>query len=303
MEIRQTSRIVLNAALLGLVMLLWGRCYQHLFFEGPYRAFFLDQQLFGGVQRALSSLSWLDFVNSPKTDESILLYTRIIAVLWLLASFVFLFYQKIPKAWLWAAALITSASLLFYAAADYLDKGYQLAQWIEYAAQIVMPVLFVLLLQKIAVTTWLGIAKTAIALTFLGHGLYALGYFPLPGNFVYMTTQVLGVTDAAAREILFVAGILDIAAALLLFAPSIDKYALLYCIAWGFLTALARPVAYILPNHLLGLTVHQTAFEFFVRFPHFILPFCTYLVLLKREVNPTTQKPPQAAPNIVARTK
>ena len=279
--LRQT---VVNIALWGLVIFLWARAYQHLFFEGPYRAFFLDQELFGGIQGAISDLSWLEFVNSPNTDQYILWYTRGMGWIWLLTSVLFWGYRKVSLYGLWIAAIVSALGLLFYGASNYLDKGYQLAQWMEYASQIAMPILVVFLLQKGVSNRWLLLAKGAIALTFLGHGLYALGYFPLPGHFVYMTTEILGVSDTGARDLLFVAGVLDLVAVVFLFVPKIDKYALLYCILWGFLTALARPVAYIQPGPVFWISVHQSLYEFFVRLPHFILPLCTLLLVMGKGI-------------------
>ena len=274
----KNTRIGITATRLALVALslfLWARAYQHFFFEGPYRSFFLDQALFGGIQNLISDLSWLEFVTDPQTDRGILFYTRFMAWVWLLTGLLIFGYRRVPVRWLWISAILSSLGLLFYAASDYLDKGYQLAQWIEYAAQIAMPVLMVFLLHKGVNRRWLFVAKVAIALTFIGHGLYALGYFPVPGHFVYMTTAILGVSDSGARDLLFVAGVLDLVAVVFLFVPKIDKYALMYCILWGFLTALARPVAYIQPGPVFWIGLHQSVYEFFVRLPHFMLPLCT----------------------------
>jgi len=274
MEKSHIGKTAIQFALGGVVVFLWARAYQHFFFEGPYRSFFLDQALFGGIQNLISDLSWLEFVTDPQTDRGILFYTRFMAWVWLLTGLLIFGYRRVPVRWLWISAILSSLGLLFYAASDYLDKGYQLAQWIEYAAQIAMPVLMVFLLHKGVNRRWLFVAKVAIALTFIGHGLYALGYFPVPGHFVYMTTAILGVSDSGARDLLFVAGVLDLVAVVFLFVPKIDKYALMYCILWGFLTALARPVAYIEPGPVFWVSVHQSMYEFFVRIPHFILPLC-----------------------------
>lgn len=283
MKNRHGRRSAVKLAIAGVVLFLWARSYEHLFFEGPYRAFFLDQELFGGIQGVISDLSWLEFVNSPNTDQYILLYTRGMGWIWLLTSLLFLGYRKVSRYGLWMAAIVSSLGLLFYGASAYLDTGYQLAQWIEYAAQIAMPVLVVFLLHKGVNRRWLLVAKGAIALTFIGHGLYALGYFPVPGHFVYMTTAILGVSDSGARDFLFVIGVLDLVAVVLLFVPKFDTYALLYCILWGFLTALARPVAYIQPGPVFWISVHQSLYEFFVRLPHFILPLCTLLLVVRKE--------------------
>ncbi len=269
------GKAAIQLALGGAVLFLWARAYQHLFFEGPYRAFFLDQPLFGEIQKLISDLSWLEFVNDPQTDRAILFYTRSMACVWLLTGLLVLGYRKVPGQVLWVLAILSSLGLMFYGASDYLDKGYQLAQWLEYASQVVMPVWVLFLLQKGPSSTFLFVAKVAIALTFLGHGLYAIGFFPLPGHFIYMTTDILRLSDDGARQLLLIAGVLDLVAVVALFFPKVDRWALAYCALWGFFTALARPVAYIEPGPVFWISVHQSVYEFFVRIPHFILPLCT----------------------------
>lgn len=270
-------RLIRNLFLISAAVALIGRSYQHLFFEGPYRAFFLDESLFGYWQALFSDQSWLDFTNSHLADQRIRIYTRAMGFIWLGTAIAFIFYHRLSAKVSWSLAIASSLGLLFYGACSYLDMGYQSAQWIEHAAQILMPVLAVWGQQaKSPGLFWLWIAKVAIALTFLGHGLYAMGYFPVPGNFVYMTHTILGTPDAVSKDFLYVAGVLDLLAAALLFVPRVDRYALLYCALWGFLTALARPVTYLVPNHLFWLTMHQTLFEFVVRVPHFVLPILAY---------------------------
>ena len=273
----KNTRIGITAtrlALAALSLFLWARAYQHFFFEGPYRSFFLDQALFGGIQNLISDLSWLEFVTDPQTDRAILFYTRFMACVWLLTGLLVLGYRRVSGPLLWVLAILSSLGLMFYGASDYLDKGYQLAQWLEYAAQIVMPIWVLYLLKKGPSGPLLFVAKGAIALTFLGHGLYAIGYFPVPGHFVYMTTDILPLSDDGARQLLFIAGVLDLVAVGALFVPQVDRWALAYCVLWGFFTALARPVAYIEPGPVFWVSVHQSVYEFFVRIPHFILPLC-----------------------------
>lgn len=264
------------------VIFLLGRWYQHFYFEGPYRALFLDEKAFKWIHDVFSDQSWLDFVNSPRTDYYILIYTRVLSWVWFLTAFLFAFYKRISNFLLFFFAGLSTVGLFILAFSSYLESGYQWAQGIEHAAQIATPLLCAIYLKGKVGSTWITAAKVAIALTFLGHGLFALGFFPTPGNFVYMTTQILEISDNQARELLYIAGILDIVALVLICVPRLDRYALLYCTIWGFLTALARPAAYVLFNHLFWLSMHQSIFEFAVRLPHFILPLTVFFILKKR---------------------
>jgi len=58
-----------------------------------------------------------------------------------------------------------------------------------------------------------------IALTFIGHGLYAVGFHAVPANFVLMVQAGLGVGEGVARDLLLMVGFLDFIAAALLLLP------------------------------------------------------------------------------------
>lgn len=257
---------LLLIALLGLLL---GRSYQHLLLEGPYRAFFLDENLFGwAVGRG-----WNDYVLSLQTDERILLYTRIVGMLFALSALLFAVFWRSRPGWLWAVAIFNSLLLFFIAFCYFLEKGYQIGQWLEYSAQTLMPVLAIWAARPGPNRAFHLVASLAVALTFIGHGLYALGVHPVPGNFVYMLTQNISMSDAEAKSFLHIAGWLDMVVGVGVFIPRFRKYALLYAVLWGGLTTFARLTSYILFGHLFWLTVHQWLFQFLVRLPHFLLPW------------------------------
>lgn len=80
---------------------------------------------------------------------------------------------------------------------------------------------------------------SATALTFIGHGLFAIGLDTIPLNFYEMTQSILKLSKPTAVVFLFTAGALDILFAIvLLFRPS--RLTLIYMIIWGAITALAR---------------------------------------------------------------
>jgi hypothetical protein len=277
---RRVLRIAAWSAFLALI----GRAYHHLRFEGPYRAFFLDENWNGWYVSCCTSQTWLDFVNNPATDAGILLYTRILGTVLAITAIAFLVSKWVPKSIAWTLALLSTLGIGFMGFSYYLDMGYQSAQFIEYTAQTLMPLLMAWIVWGSPNITWRWLMKLAIALTFLGHGLYALNVFPVPGNFVYMIQSIMGLSDAAAKDLLWIAGILDLAVVVGLFIPAITRYALIYAFIWGLLTSLARPFAYILFNHLFYLTVHQYLFEFFVRVPHFMLPLILLLIDIRSKI-------------------
>ena len=75
--------------------------------------------------------------------------------------------------------------------------------------------------------------------TFLGHGIFALQLKP---RFIEMLTAFIGVTGTLANNLMYLIGIIDIIVAVFaLFYPF--RLMLIYASIWGFLTALARPIA------------------------------------------------------------
>lgn len=83
------------------------------------------------------------------------------------------------------------------------------------------------------------ILRIGIFGTFLGHGIFALQLKP---RFIEMLTAFIGVTGNLANNLMYLIGIIDILTAIFaLFYPF--RLMLIYASIWGFLTALARPIA------------------------------------------------------------
>lgn len=74
---------------------------------------------------------------------------------------------------------------------------------------------------------------------FLGHGIFALQLKP---RFLELLTAFTGITGTAANNVMYAIGTLDIIVAILALVFPF-RLALTYAAAWGFLTAVARPVA------------------------------------------------------------
>ncbi len=260
--------------LIAAIAVLLGRAYQHIFFEGPYRAFFLDENYFGRIGKWLSG-DWLTYVTSLQTDRVILWFSRALGVIWLLGIAAALRVGR--HRWAGAWLLISSGLLLFMAFGYYLDKGFQLGQGLEFSAQILAPAILAAYCRESTRHIALWLLRLAVAFTFLGHGLYALGVYPVPGYFVHMIITNLGITNAQAEQLLWVAGWLDMGVAIGVLLPVVDRYWLAYAVFWGFLTSLARLTTYLLFNDLFWLTLHQMWFEFAIRIPHFLLPLAGLL--------------------------
>lgn len=180
---------------------------------------------------------------------------------------------------------VGAAILLFIALASWQASAFQLAQLIEHSIQWSLPLALLYAAHTPSVhPLFITGLKLAIALTFLGHGLYALGlYGGPPPNFIEMTRNILGVSEQAAVHFLLAAGVLDLLVVAGLFVTGLQYYALGYALLWGTLTALARVFAYFdLAAPLQSL--HPWLFECLYRLGHGGLPLYLYgLLALKKE--------------------
>lgn len=83
------------------------------------------------------------------------------------------------------------------------------------------------------------ILRIALFGEFLGHGVFA---FQLKKRFLEMLQAFIGVSGDLANTLMKTIGTIDIFVALLAIVKPI-RIILIYAAIWGFLTALARPIA------------------------------------------------------------
>ena len=83
------------------------------------------------------------------------------------------------------------------------------------------------------------ILRIALFGEFLGHGIFAI---QLKTRFLEMLTSFTGITGDLAKTLLTTIGYLDITTAILAIVFPL-RLMLIWASLWGFLTALARPVA------------------------------------------------------------
>ncbi|CAM2006876.1 hypothetical protein [Acanthopleuribacter pedis] len=257
-----------------------GRAWQFLRWDAPLRTLFWKQAWMETPVLWLTGMSWEQYVTSPTTDWLLQAATRGMGVIMLVCG-ILCWTISGKKRWHGFAMMLGALVLAFTFALYFLGKSYQIGMGIEHALQGAAPLFL---------AAWLardGFSKRALnalylatALTFIGHGLYAFGFHPQPGNFVSMTMRCLPLTESGARTLLIGAGILDFVAAAALLVPRLRGIALGYMVLWGFLTALARAVAYFQFDALLPWLdgwLHQTVY----RLVHGGLPLVALLLWLR----------------------
>ncbi len=248
-----------------------GRAWQHLFGDAPFRTLLWDQAILGTVVEALTGASWQQYVTSETMDNLIQGSIRGFGLLYLLCALVTLFIK--PNLEVWGRVLIAGVcSLLFLALLYCKEKFFHVGQFFEYSLQFGVPLLFYqVFFQKVDTEKVVVYAKVLIALTFICHGLYAVGYYPRPGNFVDMTIDILAISEADAHHLLYWAGIIDLVLAIGIFLPRIAPAFLLYAFVWGLMTAAARLVANFQTDFMME-SFHQWTFEVVYRLPHALVP-------------------------------
>lgn len=261
---------------ISVVLVFLGRAWQFIFWDAPFRTFFWNESLLKPFVESVIGINWQNYVNSTKLDAFIDNSVFAFGILYLLSAFAVIFYSKF-KTIVKYIIILGGVGLVILAYLLMSDRFYQFSQFFEYSIQFSIPFIFVFYHKQFIQKHLILILKFLIAAVFIAHGLYAVGYYPVPGLFLGMVIDVLGFSEQGARNFLIVVGILDFISAILIFVPKVARYALIYLAVWGVLTSLARLIAGFSFDffwELLHLNLYQTVY----RLPHGILPI---IVLLK----------------------
>lgn len=272
-------------------VLFLGRAWQHIFIGPPYRPILYSQSLMESFVLKVFGLDWNTWATSPVVEANLKLGTQWIGVLLVLCAVAAMLANP-RRIWAQACLGLGAAVLAVIAFAVYRDKMLRVGELFELACAVSAPIALFLATRRengheTLLRRWLCVA---VAATFAGHGLYAVGFYPRPGEWVTMVMTILGVTEPAAVNLLIVAGILDFAVALGLFIPGLRTASAWYAVAWGFLTAFARIAANVTPENF-----HESGVfwipETLIRFPNFLLPLAIAVFLLRAKRTAPAMRP------------
>jgi hypothetical protein len=176
--------------------------------------------------------------------------------------------------------------LVLDAFSRWIAKDMQAGLAMEYGLRVFAPLALLLCLRqggalspvRRRIVTWL--LLLASALTFTGHGLYAMGYYDIPLAFRLMTTEILPLSEEASLLFLKTAGWLDFVVVALVFLPATRLAALIYMGLWGGATTAARIWAYYDPT-LPWKGLDPWLAEALVRTPHWLVPLWLILMIRK----------------------
>tara|TARA_B100000809_G_scaffold263834_1_gene318050 strand:- start:11735 stop:12487 length:753 start_codon:yes stop_codon:yes gene_type:complete len=238
-----------------------------------------DQDLLSPIIENIFNTKWQVYATSLRTDSIINSCVKANGIFYLICAILSLTLtktsSKLHKGILYTGGVfLVLLSLLITK-----SKFYHIVMFFEHSIQFATPFAMLYFLKTNDLKKLLLILKILIALTFVSHGMYAVGiFYPLPGNFVSMTLNILPVTEDIAKQFLFAAGILDFLVALLIFIPKTVRPALIYAAIWGFLTAFARIISglkYGVNLDIIMQYLHTTIY----RMPHGLIPLIAYIIL------------------------
>lgn len=266
-------RKIKNIIQLSAITVLLGRGWQHLYWDAPFRSVLWDENWMGWLVVAFGG-KWENFITSSQADQWIQFSIQAHGFFYVCGAVVALLIYRIPKFWSKWVLGTCSVLLIILAVLYSKEKSFSIGQFFEYSLQFSSPILLYLVVHRPEkMPSWISWMRWATALTFACHGLYAVNYYPRPGNFVEMTLNILPIEEAAAYTFLNFAGIADfvIAVAVLLIRGRWIIPFLAYAVIWGFLTAVARIVAYV-EIEFFTESMLQWFHESILRFPHFLIP-------------------------------
>lgn len=267
---------------LGAFLCFAGWSWVHYYWEAPYGVLVWNDTTYDLARRF--GVDWDEFVGTGASDGWV--QTWLARVVWLYLICMVLTVTVHRRSWFQMAGLVVGTGMLAVLSyAKYASAQRQLPMFIEHGGQMLMPLLLVMSLSlgprhRVTVIT----AVIAVVMTFAGHGSYALGIWPTPSNFYAMTSVILRVDYDVATAFLRTVGILDLIVCVGIFIPWTRRACAAYAVAWGFLTAIARPVAGMSWS-LYYWGADQYVHEAVLRSPHWIIPLYLF-VLYRRSPDP-----------------
>lgn len=263
---------------------LMGWAIIHIYWEGPYRTFFWSEEHFKFFVENYGNINWSEYVSSPNVDKNLTLFSRIIGYFLAATGILSLFNPRILHRY--GSPLVVSSLILFFVAyLGFIDSGYRVGMLIEYASQFAIPALtFFYFRGYLDDGRLLFYLRLLVFMTFLGHGLFAIGYYPIPGKFTDMVIQIMSVDEATAHHLLRMAGFIDLALCLVIWIPELGAFAAAYCVFWGFVTALARPLTYILLDVPSFEGYLHWGAQALYRGPHFLIPLAILIIMRDKKI-------------------
>jgi len=277
---------------LSAFIFLFSRGCLYVIFDSPYRGLLWNEEILRPFVE-LFGYSWRTYASSSNPGISLL--ENLIGLFLMISSVFFLTIRADKPAraqyfCLQLSGFFTCLHILL----KYLGHNNEAPIIAEYILQGFTPWLFLAYLKYMpthsddkwtfpsgAILLW---SKVIISLCFVGHGLYALGWPYQPASFVRMLSKTLFIDFETSSIIVTCVGLFDLTLAVVIFIKPFERMALGHMAFWGFVTAGARLMSYvIIPVNLSNL--NPWLLESTVRFIHGALPLTLLLIMLHVETS------------------
>ena len=271
---------------LGAFLCFAGWAWVHFYWQAPYGVLLWQNNIFSLLERI--GFTWEEFVGTGAGDGWVQEWSGRVGWLFLACTILSLTARNGSRFQM-IGLLGGSLFLIILSYAKFVKAQYQLPMFVEHGGQMLIPVLLVLaLFFGVRHPATFCTAIVAFIMTFAGHGAYAVGFWPTPSTFYAMTSVILNVEYQATQIFLYMVGVMDFVICLGLFLPPIRCASVLYGAAWGFITALARPVAGMSPS-LNYWGADQFLHEAILRASHFLIPLYLFFLWKKPSSTPFSE--------------
>lgn len=237
--------------------------------DSPIRALIWQEDWWSQPLESLFGIPWAQFAQHSEPGLTSVLEGLGILMM---ALAVVPWFGRIEKL-RWTKWLLVPATglLVLDAMGGWVSVDQELGMAIEHSLQVITPIALLLALNERRGRDWYLVVAIAASLTFVGHGLYALGFHAVPLIFKTMTMRILGCDLDTALVVLQIAGWLDMIAVVLLWIPRLRRWGIGYMVLWGLATALARIWAHVRWSQT-GWGLDPWLAETLVRTAHWMLP-------------------------------
>lgn len=304
----QLQRRALELIWVATSLSMLGRGWLHFSKGSPYWNLFWSEELLS-PWLSLLGVEWSSYVESTEVEAGLNVLSMSLGVLYLSLSVVIAYASvallrsgEAPSS---TPLLRRSLRLLLglqvvYVASYWLGRSLYLPIWLEQSTLIALPWLCLstglqrgeraavtsseaLYLARAPIT----VTRVAISCTFIGHGAFALGLYPVPDDYLVMVMRTFECSQQRAQALLWWAGALDVLTALAVWTPRrylrVRWAALTYMLIWGGVTACARVVGHWGQGSFTD-TVWYWLPELMLRVPHALIP--CWLLTLEGGVRP-----------------
>ncbi|MCH2234803.1 MAG: hypothetical protein MK078_11190 [Crocinitomicaceae bacterium] len=216
-------------------------------------------------------------------DHTPLIAVKICGIILIAAAIILLVYKHVKRTFVVPAIIIASAVLSLHSIIAAWYSSFPFAQMIEHSLQLGTPIVLIrLIYTPDRIDSSYKVLLCLSVLTFVGHGLFALGIPEIPHSFLKLTSSIIGLNPEYSSYFLAVFGILDLIMLALLFKiPNIPIKRILigYMIIWGGITTLSRVTSGMISYNLFSEDLLKMFTHTLYRIVHFIIPMVLFLIL------------------------